>query len=88
MKKLLAFLMVVAMLIPCALAEPRTIDLETMTLDELTELKSDVSAAILNLTVENIDGYNVISDYSEYARNPEIHKGEMIRFDGEIVQVV
>lgn len=88
MKKLFVLIIVVAMIIPYALAEPRTIDLETMTLDELNELKNDVSAAIMKLTVENIDGYNVISDYSEYARNPGMHEGELVRFDGQVVQVL
>ena len=37
MKKLFVLIIVVAMIIPYALAEPRTIDLETMTLDELNE---------------------------------------------------
>lgn len=69
-------------------AEPRTIDLETMTIEELQALNSEVQAAIANSSVENIDGYNIITDYSEYARNPDPHYGEMIRFNGEIVQVI
>ena len=71
-----------------AIAEPRTIDLETMTVEELEQLKKEVSAAILSATVENIDGYIVVGDYGEYARNPDLHNGEQIRFDGEVIQVV
>ena len=78
----------VLMLTGSALAAPRSIDLETMTIEELTALKNEVTAAIANASVENIDGYNVISDYSEYARNPDGHVGEKIRFDGKVVQVV
>lgn len=88
MKKILVAMMVLALLCGTALAEVRTIDLETMSLAELEALKKDVSAAILNATVENVDGYNVVTDYSEYARNPEVHIGESIRFNGKVVQVV
>lgn len=71
-----------------AVAAPKTIDLETMTIEELTALKNEVTAAIASASVENIDGYNVINDYGEYARNPDAHTGEQIRFNGEVVQVV
>lgn len=71
-----------------AYAVPQTIDLETMSLEELEALRKEVSAAILNASVENIDGYNVIKDYGEYARNPEVHMDEQIRFDGKVLQVV
>ena len=71
-----------------SLAAPKTIDLQTMTLDELNVLKNEVAAAIAAASVENIDGYNVINDYDTYARTPDIHIDEKIRFNGKVVQVV
>lgn len=89
MVRILAIAMVfVLALCSTALAAPRTIDLETMSVDELTALKNEVSAAIVNASVENVDGYNVLTEYSEYARNPDGHVGEKVRFNGEVVQVV
>lgn len=89
MKKMVVFLLVAVLLFAGSVyAEPRTIDLETMTLEELNQLRDEVSAAIANASVENVDGYLVISDYSEYARNPDNHEGEKIRFNGTVVQVV
>lgn len=75
-------------IVATSFAEPRTIDLQAMTLEELNELKNEVSAAIATASVENIDGYIVLNDYGEYARTPAPHIGEHIRFDGEVVQVV
>jgi hypothetical protein len=89
MKKLLIAFLLFALLLPTsALAEPRTIDLSTMTLDELTVLKNEVSAAITNLSAEVVDGYALVENYGEYARNPDPHVGEKIRFNGSVVQVI
>lgn len=72
---------------PIAFAAPRTIDLETMTVEELTALKNEVSAAISSASAAVVDGYISLSDYGEYARNPAPHKGEKIRFNGTVEQV-
>lgn len=65
-----------------------TFDLSGLSLDELQALKKEVNAAIAVSISESIDGYIVLGDYSEYARNPNAHVGEQIRFDGEVVQVI
>lgn len=90
MKRLLVFFMVsILCLFPIAgFAAPQTIDLETMTLEELTVLQDQIAAAISVASAEVVDGYIVISDYDEYARNPDSHVGEKVRFDGTIVQVL
>jgi len=89
MKRLLIALLLIALLLPTsALAESRTIDLSTMTLDELTALKNEVSAAITTLSAEVVDGYALVENYGEYARNPDPHVGEKIRFNGSVEQVI
>ncbi len=50
MKKLLAALMIMALTTPCALAAPQTIDLETMTLEELQGLVTEATAKMDELT--------------------------------------
>lgn len=64
------------------------IDLSGMSLDELKKLKDEIEKAIIQASVEDIDGYIVMNDYAEYARNPDYHIGEMIRFNGTVVQVI
>ncbi len=89
MKHLIGLTLALMLTAPtAALAAPQTIDLETMTVDELNQLKNEVTAALAKAQVQNIDGYIVVSDYQEYARNPDAHIKESIRFDGEIVQVI
>lgn len=88
MKRILALLAAIVLCIGCAQAEPRTIDLDTMTVEELEALKTDVSKAIVAASIENVDGYIVVNDYNEYARSPELHADEQIRFNGSVVQVV
>lgn len=87
MKKVLALVLALLLLSVPALATPRTIDLETMTVEELTSLKSEVAAAISVASSAMVDGYVELTDYGEYARNPVPHKGEKIRFNGTVEQV-
>lgn len=96
MKKLIIGLLCLLLALPSfALSEAltpqdqaQTFDLSGMTLDELNALKNEVNAAIIAASAEIVDGYSVLSGYSEYARRPDAHTGEQIRFDGEVVQVV
>jgi uncharacterized protein YcfL len=51
MKKFACLLIVCSMLLGCsALAETQTVDLETMSLEELTALRDEVNAAIYTLS--------------------------------------
>ena len=88
MKRIVTMLVIASMLMSTAIAAPRTINLETMSLEELNALNNEVQAAIASASVEKVDGYTVISNYAEYARNPEPHIGEMVRFNGTVLQVV
>lgn len=90
MKRFLILLILAAMLLlPISVyAAPETIDLETMTIEELNALKNEVTAAITKASSEVLDGYILIADYGEYARNPDPHIGEKIRFNGTVEQVI
>ena len=77
---LLAFLCVPV----AACAAPQSIDLDTMTLDELFALQDSVEAAIDKASEE----YALVSDYDEYVRNSVLHTGDKIRFSGTITQVI
>lgn len=88
MKRLLSVLIAVFLICSCACAAPRTIDLETMSPDDLLILRGEVDAAYAKATSTVVDGYTVILSYDEYARNPAAHFNELIRFNGTVLQVV
>lgn len=88
MRKFFTLFLALLLISTSALADPQTIDLDEMSLEELTQLKNAVNAALARASSEQIDGYTLITDFSEYARNAEAHTGESIRFNGEVIQVV
>lgn len=88
MTKIIALLMTIVLTASTAYAAPQTIDLATMSLEELNAFSNEVQAAIVNASAEAIDGYTIISNYAEYARNPAPHIGEKVRFNGTVVQVI
>jgi len=92
MKKLVASLFVVMMIfsiVTVSLAAPRTIDLDTMSVDELTALQADINMQLSTLR-QQTTGYTQITSksYQDYAKNPDAHDEEKISFTGTIVQVV
>ena len=88
MRRLFIAVLALLLLSSSALAAPQTIDLDTMSMEELTALKNEVSAALTKASAEVVDGYLLVSDFNEYARNPEPHVGAKIRFNGSIEQVI
>jgi len=88
MKRLLIVALALLLISSSAFAAPRTIDLDAMSVEELTALKNEVSAALSKASAEVVEGYLLVADFNEYARNPNPHVGEKIRFNGSIVQVI
>ena len=74
MKKLFALLLAILLLAGSALAEPKTYDLEAMTLDELTALRSEVESAI-------IKAYAQTAAYPATRAQPA-PIGAAVRYDG------
>lgn len=92
MKKSLVLLLTVLMLLSIlapALAETRTINLDTMTIEELAALQSEINTQLTKLRSESTD-YTLVTakTYSDYAKNPDAHGEEKISINGEIVQVI
>lgn len=88
MRKWVAGMLMVAMLLAgTAVAAPQTIDLETMTTQELTELRAQVDAALTSATAQIVEGYILLDDYAAYARTPEAHIGEAVQLNGVVIQV-
>lgn len=92
MKRIFVFVLVVVLaLSQAALAGTSALesfDFSLLTLEDLQVLKTKVDEAYANASAEVVDGYKVIESFSEYARNPDAHIGEKIRFNGTVLQVI
>lgn len=88
MKRLVVFILVLALLLLSS-AEATTIpSLASMTLEELQALRLEIDSRIQALSLPDAEGYVDANSYDGYARNPSAHIDEKIKFNGEVIQVI
>ena len=88
MKKIVGFLLVLCLIISSTAFASTIPGLDSMTLEELQALRLEIDARIQALSLPDAEGYMDANNYDDYARNPDSHTAEKIKFNGKVIQVI
>ncbi|MGI6691871.1 MAG: hypothetical protein GX916_10175 [Clostridiales bacterium] len=86
MKRIIVLLATIALITTTAIAGS-TPDIGSLSLPELEALRRQVDERILQLRLPDADGFISVADGETYAREPDVHLGEQVRLEGEVLQV-
>lgn len=87
MKKTFLIALCALMLYALPSAAAPAINLEGLTLEELSALRQQIDGRMRLLQVPDAQGHLSVGDGEEYARRPQAHLGEKVRLEGEILRV-
>ena len=88
MKKLMAILLMMILLLACTVANAATIQVNGLTEMKLYDLYSQAQSQLLLNKLTDANDYNSSFNFDDIERNPNKHVGDKIYFEGKVVQVV